>query len=56
MITHRLSSVVRADKIVVLEAGKVAEEGRHEELLRNKGAYYRLWKEQFVVPDVIRKT
>src|SRR5260221_6386464 len=56
MITHRLSSVVRADKIVVLEAGKVAEEGRHEELLRNKGAYYRLWKDQFVVPDVIRKT
>jgi len=55
MITHRLSSVVRADKIVVLEAGKVAEEGKHEELLRNKGAYYRLWKEQFAVPDVIEK-
>ncbi|HMI64933.1 MAG TPA: peptidase domain-containing ABC transporter [Cyclobacteriaceae bacterium] len=55
MITHRLSSVIRADKIVVLEAGKVAEEGRHEELLRNKGAYYRLWEEQFAVPDVIEK-
>jgi ATP-binding cassette subfamily B protein len=47
MITHRLSSVLQADKIVVLEAGKVAEEGRHRELLQNKGRYYELWREQF---------
>jgi ATP-binding cassette subfamily B protein len=47
MITHRLSSVLQADKIVVLEAGKVAEEGRHGELLQNKGRYYELWRQQF---------
>ena len=46
IISHRLSSVVRADKIVVLAQGKVAEEGTHGELLRNKANYYQLWKNQ----------
>jgi ATP-binding cassette subfamily B protein len=47
IIAHRLSTVFQADKIVVLENGKVAEQGQHAELMLNKGAYYNLWKQQF---------
>jgi len=49
IIAHRLSTVYRADKIVVLAQGKVAEEGSHEELVQLKQEYYRLWKQQFPV-------
>jgi ABC-type multidrug transport system fused ATPase/permease subunit len=37
---------VNADKILVLENGRLAEEGTHEELLKNKGAYWKLYKSQ----------
>ena len=43
IIAHRLATVVGADRIVVMERGRVAEEGRHEELLRRGGLYARLW-------------
>ncbi len=49
IIAHRLSTVLQADKIVVLENGKVVEEGQHEELLLNRSAYFQLWKQQFPV-------
>jgi len=39
--------VFQADKIVVLENEKVAEEGRHEQLMQNRASYYNLWKQQF---------
>ncbi|MBR0398974.1 MAG: ABC transporter ATP-binding protein [Eubacterium sp.] len=45
MIAHRLSTVVGADKIIVLENGKVAEEGTHTELVQVNGLYSRMWKE-----------
>ncbi len=45
MIAHRLSTVVGADRIVVLEGGKVIEEGTHEELVSGGGLYERMWKE-----------
>ena len=45
MIAHRLSTVVGADRIVVLEGGKVIEEGTHEELASGGGLYERMWKE-----------
>ena len=45
MIAHRLSTVVGADKIIVLENGKVAEEGAHETLCAAGGLYARMWKE-----------
>jgi ATP-binding cassette subfamily B protein len=45
MIAHRLSTVVGADKIVVLDNGKVAEEGKHEELASGGGLYSRMWAE-----------
>ncbi len=46
LIAHRLSTVVNADTIVVLEKGKVVEKGSHEVLHEKKGAYYQLWRQQ----------
>gem|GEM_PF-1843693 len=45
MIAHRLSTVVNADKILVIQGGQIAEEGKHEELLAKKGIYKKLWDE-----------
>ena len=47
LIAHRLSTVVHADKIVVLAEGEVAEEGTHRALMHRRGAYFRLWQHQF---------
>lgn len=43
MIAHRLKTVIRADNIIVLDAGKVAEQGTHVELLQKGGLYAKLW-------------
>jgi ATP-binding cassette subfamily B protein len=43
MIAHRLSTVVGADKIIVLDSGKVSEQGTHEELVKAGGLYARMW-------------
>lgn len=45
MIAHRLSTVTRADKIIVLDGGQVAEEGTHEELIEKSDLYARMWNE-----------
>jgi len=49
VIAHRLSTVVNADCIVVLEKGKVVEQGSHQELFNKKGHYYKLWQQQMPV-------
>ena len=46
IIAHRLSTIMHADKIIVMKRGKIVEMGRHGELVRKKGEYYRLWKLQ----------
>lgn len=46
VVAHRLSTVRYADKIVVLDSGKIAEEGTHKELTKRKGLYYKLVKNQ----------
>ncbi|WP_190810312.1 peptidase domain-containing ABC transporter [Flagellimonas sp. S3867] len=46
LIAHRLSTVVNADKIVVLDRGKKLEEGSHYQLYDRKGAYFKLWQQQ----------
>jgi ATP-binding cassette subfamily B protein len=49
-IAHRLSTVLRADQILVLESGRVVERGTHAELYRSGGLYARLFDEQFSAP------
>jgi ATP-binding cassette subfamily B protein len=46
MIAHRLSTIMHADKIFVLEKGKIIETGNHDELLHEKGLYYAMWRQQ----------
>jgi len=47
LIAHRLSTVVNADKIVVLNKGQLMEEGTHQQLLKNKASYASMWQKQF---------
>ena len=47
IIAHRLSTIRDADKIVVMDQGRVVEIGNHEELLEQKGRYYSLYMTQF---------
>src|SRR5437870_1368483 len=46
LIAHRLSTVIHADKIIVLERGQIVESGRHDELVELKGLYYAMWRQQ----------
>jgi ATP-binding cassette subfamily B protein len=47
VIAHRLSTIRDADTILVMENGKIVEQGDHEELLKAGGAYYNLYNAQF---------
>jgi len=49
LIAHRLSTVMDADKIVVMKDGQLIEEGSHLQLLESKGAYLNLWEQQFPI-------
>lgn len=46
IIAHRLATVKNCDKIIVMDKGKIVEQGTHKELLEKKGQYYRLWEMQ----------
>lgn len=46
IIAHRLSTVRKADRIVVVEKGQIIEEGNHEQLMQSRGAYYKLYQQQ----------
>jgi subfamily B ATP-binding cassette protein MsbA len=49
VIAHRLSTVQNADRIIVLESGKIVEQGKHLELIELKGVYANLYNQQFDV-------
>ena len=48
VVAHRLSTIRNADKIIVIEKGRMIEAGTHEELLQKKGHYYQLYSMQFL--------
>ena len=46
LIAHRLSTIMHSDKIYVLEQGQIIEQGKHDDLLKEKGLYYAMWRQQ----------
>jgi ABC-type multidrug transport system fused ATPase/permease subunit len=56
VIAHRLSTVRRADRIVVLENGTIADIGSHDDLMKRFGTYRRLYDLQFVDVDLAAST
>jgi ATP-binding cassette, subfamily B, bacterial len=53
MIAHRLSTVMHADKIYVLERGKIIESGKHDELVDIHGLYYAMWRQQIGEKEIV---
>ena len=51
LISHRLANVTGADKIYVMEKGRIAESGSHEDLLKNHGVYQKLWSAQMALEN-----
>jgi ABC-type multidrug transport system fused ATPase/permease subunit len=49
VIAHRLSTVVKADRIIVLEEGEITAMGKHHELVEGDGLYARMFRQQFAV-------
>jgi ATP-binding cassette subfamily B protein len=56
LIAHRLSTVMHADRIYVLEKGKIIESGSHEYLVELKGLYYAMWRQQIGEREIIGET
>jgi ATP-binding cassette subfamily B protein len=52
VVAHRLSTIRNADRILVVSGGKIIEEGTHRELMKNKGHYHDLYRNQFIEESV----
>ncbi len=55
LIAHRISTIKDCDKIVVLDDGKILEEGTHEELLKNKNLYFELYQKQLLEEEITKE-
>lgn len=55
LIAHRLSTLMHADRVIVLEHGRVTQRGTHDELLRVEGLYQRLWRIQTALEDDLKE-
>ncbi len=55
LIAHRISTIKDCDKIVVLDAGEILEEGTHEELLKNKNLYFELYEKQLLEEEITKE-
>lgn len=55
LISHRIMTVMHADNIIVLEGGRIAESGTHEQLLRKGGLYQKIYEAQLSLPDEIKE-
>jgi ATP-binding cassette subfamily B protein len=53
LIAHRLSTIMHADRIYVLEKGRIIESGKHLDLLLQKGLYYAMWRQQIGEKDTV---
>lgn len=51
IVAHRLSTIREADQILVMEKGNIVEQGTHEELLKKKGFYWKLYNSQFAAVE-----
>ena len=56
VIAHRLSTIRRADRIIVMDSGRIVEEGTHEKLMADKGFYHRLQNLQYIGWNQSEKT
>ena len=52
IVTHRLSAIIHADEIIVLDEGRIIERGDHPSLLKKRGRYYKLWRKQTVESEL----
>ena len=52
IIAHRLATIKKADKIIVMDAGQIVETGTHKQLLKRKGYYSKLYEAQFMEEEV----
>lgn len=53
LIAHRLSTIMHADRVYVLEKGRIIESGKHADLLQQKGLYYAMWRQQIGEKDMV---
>ena len=57
-IAHRLSTIARMDRLIIMDRGRIVEEGSHEALLERNGVYARLWRRQsgaFIADEIADK-